>query len=378
MNNRQVKNNRQGNRLLAYLKSPWTPAFIITFIILLILGSHFYIDREEENEDVPEIQAIQHPVDELTQLFEHIFREYGLTWKKKANAKLAMCEWHVTVPIDLPVPSLHLAIQEKIQLFDARIILAKEEPLLSRVSINIGWGDSVFCMIYLHKGEKKTRQVGKIALIVDDFGSQFNSVVESLLQFGGHITISVIPGERFSTKITQEARKRGCEVILHLPMEPLSSPFKDNGYIIVAKMPRYKIRDVIQRSLETVPGVLGVNNHMGSRVTSDRHTITDVLVELKKRDLYFLDSRTVSSSVAYDIAKELEMQCGKRDVFFDVDSDKHIISQRIEELAHKARTAGFSIGIGHCNKSTYDVLAEEIPKWQKKGFKFVTLSEVIR
>lgn len=364
--------------MLAFLKSPWTPGLLTMLIIALVLGTHFYSQRKDTQKKEYEEKYSGLPVDTLSYLLKELFIEYGVSWRQQANPKWPAGEWFVKIPADLPLPSFHLAIQAKINCINAGIMYAKDEPHLSRVIMDIGWADSSLCKLYLTKGEEIDRATGKIALIIDDFGAKWNSTIEAFLAMGSNITVSVLPGQRLSTKVVKEARKKGCEVILHLPMEPLSAPFKDDGYIILAKMPQYKIRDVIQRSLNDVPGISGVNNHMGSKVTSDRQTITDVLYELKKRNLYFLDSRTSSSSIAYDVAKQMGMRCGKRDIFFDVDTDKKVIRHQIKLLADKASSRGFAVGIGHCYKNTYEVLAEEIPKYQKKGYVFVTLSEVIR
>lgn len=378
MISKKQKDTAFKDRLRSFLRSPWTPGLLTLLIIALVLGTHFFPGSQRPIDEPVSGNDSGVQVDSLTYLLKTLFNEYGVLWRQQTNIKWAAGEWFIKVPADLPLPSFHLAIQGKLRLLDADILFAKDEPHLSRIIMDIGWGDSSFCRLYMTRGEEISRATGKIVLIIDDFGSKWNSTTEAFLEMGSNLTVSVLPGERLSTKIVKEARKRGCEVILHLPMEPLSAPFKDNGYIILAKMPQYKIRDVIQKSLDDVPGISGVNNHMGSKVTSDRQTITEVLKELKRYDLYFLDSRTSSSSVAYDIARQLGMRCGRRDVFFDVDTDKNVIREQIKSLADKAGSRGYAIGIGHCYKNTYEVLAEEIPKYQKKGYEFVTLSEVIR
>ncbi len=161
-------------------------------------------------------------------------------------------------------------------------------------------------------------------------------------------------------------------------MEPMDTRFKKDDYTIMTNMSSETIGKIIQRSLDDVPNAVGVNNHMGSKVTSHRQTITHVLSELKKRDLYFIDSRTINTTVAFDVARAIGMRCEERDVFIDVEEGKGTIQHSLWELARKAKENGHAIGIGHCHRMTLEVLREEIPRIQAKGYKFVFLSEVVR
>jgi polysaccharide deacetylase 2 family uncharacterized protein YibQ len=47
-------------------------------------------------------------------------------------------------------------------------------------------------------------------------------------------------------------------------------------------------------------------------------------------------------------------------------------------LAEIASRKGFAIGIGHPKKVTLKVLQKELPKLEKKGYKFVNISEVVK
>jgi polysaccharide deacetylase 2 family uncharacterized protein YibQ len=321
--------------------------------------------------------AIQPPVNALKDTLQTVFKTQHIPWKTYQNPN-EIEVWTASVSPRVPIPSLHLEIQNALHRVEAKILSAKSDPVADRVLLDIGWEDSCFLHIVLNRTEEEWIEQGTIALIIDDFGLHWNATVRSFLDFGELITVSVIPGEKYSKKVAVEAAEKGCEVILHLPMEPISARHRNDGYIVLYQMPRHKIRDVVQRSLNSVPGAVGVNNHMGSRVTSDRNTITDVLEELKIRNLYFIDSRTIAESQAFDVAREMNMRCGKRDVFFDFKLDPETIRSSLSTLAKKARTKGCAIGIGHCHDVTLKVLQEEISRYQAKGVRFQKVSRVIR
>jgi polysaccharide deacetylase 2 family uncharacterized protein YibQ len=356
----------------------WAPIAVGSFLILLMVVVRTTWTGRDNAE--PAASPIKDTawVEGVKQVLGDVLDEHGISWGLQNHRKNRVEVWQVRVPNDLPIPSLHLAIQEGLGRIGARVLFAESEPISGQVSLQIGWQDSCFMEVHLSSLKDVWREEGRIALIIDDFGDLWDRSSKSFLDLGADMTMSVLPGRKMSSEVARELRQRGFEVILHLPMEPLNSSYKNDGYIILASMDRQEILRVIRRSMDDVPGIVGVNNHMGSKVTSDRRSITNVLEELKAKNLYFVDSRTTAASVAGEVAQALGLRYGERDVFFDVEREKNTIRKRLWELTQKAKVNGFSIGIGHCQRMTLEVLQEEIPKIQAKGFRFVHVSEVVR
>ena len=76
--------------------------------------------------------------------------------------------------------------------------------------------------------------------------------------------------------MTAAARARGHEVYLHLPMEPIGSPDPGPNAILVGLEPD-ELRRRLGWAFDRVPLATGVNNHMGSRATSEPETMLKVL-----------------------------------------------------------------------------------------------------
>ncbi len=348
-------------------------------LFLLILGIGYYLLQSRKNDAASQLSGISDAsIETLKTTLEQVLLSHGITWNVLNGVNSGETLWQVKVPTDLPIPSLHLEIQEAVGLIDANILYAESEPITERITLQLGWQDSCFFRVQLLPFDDPERENGRIALLIDDFGDRWNNFVESFLNLGVDLTVSIIPGQDMSSRVASEMRVRGCEVILHLPMEPINTPFQDNGYIILADMNQQEIKEIIVRSLDSVPGVVGVNNHMGSKVTSDRELMTMILGEIGSRGLYFVDSRTIGTTVAYDVAKSLGLRCGQRNVFIDAQKTKADIRKSIWDLAEKARISGYAIGIGHCRTITLEVLQDEIPKLKELGFRFVPLSKVVR
>ena len=134
---------------------------------------------------------------------------------------------------------------------------------------------------------------------------------------------------------------------------------------------------MLEQDLEDVPGAKGVNNHMGSSFTENREKMLIVLKELKKRNLFYIDSRTTSDTVGFKLARDMGLPAAKRSVFLDNDLAPKSIRIQLERLLSMARHSGFAIGIGHPHKETLEIL-REYQSGIKTEFYVVHVSELVR
>src|SRR3989338_791834 len=226
------------------------------------------------------------------------------------------------------------------------------------------------------KGLAGLKAKGKIAIVLDDWGyHQDNLAVMDELRYP--LTMSILPNLAYSQSLMQGFRKRGYEVILHLPMEPYEKYHLEKNTIMVS-MDEEKIKDILKRDLENIFYAKGVSNHMGSRATGDGRVMSIALSELKKRRLYFLDSFVSQNTICLDLAKSMKIRYARRDVFLDNKLEPEYIRSQIEKLKKKAALYGGSIGIGHDRKVTLEVLKEIMPKIEREGYRFVFVSELVK
>ncbi|MDP2044111.1 MAG: divergent polysaccharide deacetylase family protein, partial [Candidatus Omnitrophota bacterium] len=122
----------------------------------------------------------------------------------------------------------------------------------------------------------------------------------------------------------------------------------------------------------------GVSNHMGSRITEDASSSAMIMQEVKKHNLYFLDSFVTAKSVCARLAKKMGLSFAKRDIFLDNRDDPEYIRSQIIGLKNLARSRGQAIGIGHDRKNTLLILKEMLPRLAEEGYKFVFVSEIAR
>ena len=127
-----------------------------------------------------------------------------------------------------------------------------------------------------------------------------------------------------------------------------------------------------------MPGAVGVNNHMGSGFSSDARLMRAVLEVLVQRELYFLDSRTSVLTQGYAVARELGLRAAERHVFLDRERQRASIAAQFEELLQTASAQGAAVGIGHPYAETLEVLEESVPGAVARGFRFVTVGELVK
>jgi polysaccharide deacetylase 2 family uncharacterized protein YibQ len=196
----------------------------------------------------------------------------------------------------------------------------------------------------------------KISIIIDDLGYD-TSLANELLGLDLSLTFSVLPFTPHTQLIARKAWNAGREIMLHLPMEPMDYPAVNPGEgVLLVSMDKEKIVDTMNKDLSQIPFVAGVNNHMGSRFTENEEKMTVVLSELKKKRLYYIDSRTSCDTVGFDVAKKLDLKTARRDIFLDNNLSENTLKLQMEKLLSVARHKGSAIGIGHPHKKTFDIL----------------------
>jgi len=216
----------------------------------------------------------------------------------------------------------------------------------------------------------------KIAIVLDDWGYNPNNLAV-LKEIRRPLTLAVLPNLPYSKKVSQDAHSFGCEIILHLPMQP-SEKLNLERDTILTTMSEQEIKNILNKDLDSLAYVSGVSNHMGSAVTKDPRTMVVIFNILKPKRLFFLDSYVSSNSVCWKLSQKIGIGFAKRDIFLDNINEPGYIKSQINKLKTKARIYGQAIGIGHDRKITLQVLKEVMPAIEKEGYEFVFLSELVR
>ncbi len=249
------------------------------------------------------------------------------------------------------------------------LILTLGILVLNRENIS-AWGG--------HSKPKKKAPVvekNKIVFVIDDIGYHLQEEVR-LTKLGDKVTYAILPLLPYSKYFGNLSKKTGAEVILHMPLEAMDGTIPGRG-LITRAMPAKEILKMVDTDLNSVPNHVGSNNHMGSLGTSDPALMKIILEDIKRRNLFYLDSFTSSDSVVVPVAQELGVPVLKRDVFLDNIDAKQAIRDQIKQLKSISRKKGYAIGIGHYRANTLEVLIQDIPVMEQEGFEMISLQELL-
>lgn len=237
----------------------------------------------------------------------------------------------------------------------------RHKPEYKAVSLTFGLPSRPLHSITIRRPSKP-----EVAIIIDDTG--YAPKIDEFLRLDCPLAIAVLPHQAYSRQTAQQARQANKEVMLHMPMEPNEYPERNPGKgAVLSEMSKTEIRDTLKAALSGIPFVVGVNNHMGSRATEDERIMSVIMDELRRKNLYFIDSVTSSKSVGYSLARQNKVKTEKRQVFLDNSEDEAAIKAQLKLLVEIAKSRGSAIGIGHVqNPNTARVLRDMLPQLKEE------------
>jgi polysaccharide deacetylase 2 family uncharacterized protein YibQ len=216
---------------------------------------------------------------------------------------------------------------------------------------------------------------GMIVFVIDDAGNNLYEL-EPFLRFPGPLTIAVLPGLPESAEAARRIRAAGKEVFLHQPMEAIGGEDPGPGAVYTG-MSADEIRAVVERNLDEIGPVAGMNNHQGSKITMNEEAMETILSICRERGIFFLDSRTTAETVAPLVARRNNMSIGERDIFLDNIQDRASMIAYAREGLQKADRYGKAVMIGHTwSPELAGVLSELHPLIIAEGYALSTMSNL--
>lgn len=215
----------------------------------------------------------------------------------------------------------------------------------------------------------------QIAIIIDDVG---NNRLRDAAAFAlpKNVAVSILPHKSMSQKYAILAQEQQREFLLHMPMESMAG-VKQERNVLLASMNDKTIVQTLNAAFASVPNALGMNNHMGSRLTQLEHPMRTTMNYLYKHGLVFIDSRTTVLTQAETIAKQRQVPTMRRHVFLDNDLAVEKIDRQFNLLLRKARKYGRSLAIGHPHRQTIAYLQQRLPKLADDNVQLISLSAML-
>lgn len=216
----------------------------------------------------------------------------------------------------------------------------------------------------------------RVALIIDDMGMD-RKHTSAAIALPGPLTMAFLPYADDLSVQTKAARAHGHELMVHVPMAPIKDTEGEGPDVLTPEMTPEDFMAMLDKDLAAFSGYVGINNHMGSKMTQDRPGMARVMAELRARGLLFVDSRTINTSVAADEAKKAGIPYAVRDVFLDHEETYEAVAGALAEVERKALKDGVAIAIGHPREETVKALRAWLPTLEAKGIALVPVSAVV-
>ncbi|MCB1532374.1 MAG: divergent polysaccharide deacetylase family protein [Alphaproteobacteria bacterium] len=246
---------------------------------------------------------------------------------------------------------------------------AKEKPVEIVKQTERAWEDNA-------ASAPAPGKAGRVVIIIDDMGMSY-TLSNQAIDLPAPITLAFLPYAPNLPAMTGRAKEQGHELMIHMPMEPMNHDLDVGSIALLKDMDAAQIKENLDKAFASFDGYVGINNHMGSRLTQDERAMHLVMNELAARGLLFVDSKTISTSVAGKIAAEHGLDYAERDVFLDHETTPEFVAHALSQLEQIARTKGYAIGIGHPKKATIEGLKKWIPTLAAKNLSIVPVSAVV-
>lgn len=243
-------------------------------------------------------------------------------------------------------------------------------------------GDSKVYNLKIYRKPEKLPDItpsgsGKLSIIVDDMGRNTETSIK-FHDLPPEIALSFLPDESHAVASAAHAARKGHVVMIHIPMESLGKYYKfKDGKGVNTSMSATQIETYINSMIDQFPMAQGINNHTGSKATQTESAMLPVMRVIKRRNLFFVDSKTTPLTVAYSLARKAGIRTAIRTVFLDNTNEEDAIREMLEYACKSAKSNGHSVAICHPHKNTLNALNSFLKDIKKKDIMLVPITDLL-
>ncbi|MBT8406953.1 MAG: divergent polysaccharide deacetylase family protein [Deltaproteobacteria bacterium] len=374
----------------------WLTGIAILATTLLIFG--LWLGKGSRDEEIPSLAYEEETSNNFAELVNEVelaiyqsLRELGVNesqvkfrrvlHRAQRDRQWDFTELEVTLSQDLSLSRIEEEFARNLGSLGGQVTLESSRKADKDLELQIRVGDSVTHRLALLMRPKQRKAppatMPRVAIVIDDVGYD-GRLAKQFLEIEGALSFSVLPHSTYSKSISRRVNEAGRDLLLHLPMEPKGYPEVNPGVgALLTEMTEVEIVQTLRKNFDSLSNVKGVNNHMGSKFCESEQKLIPVMKELKRRGLFFLDSRTTTGTRAYTVAQKFHVPAAERNVFLDNIQNPQAIRGQLKRLIQLARLKGGAIGIAHPHEATLTVLRVEVPKLPAKRVELVPVSQLV-
>jgi polysaccharide deacetylase 2 family uncharacterized protein YibQ len=216
----------------------------------------------------------------------------------------------------------------------------------------------------------------RLAIIIDDLGNSLHKGLKAIA-LPAPISFAVMPHRKYSKTLAERAGRLGRDVLLHAPMSTINGRELGAG-ALSQDLSEQVFKDKLRFSIANTPFISGVNNHMGSQLTTEPQAMKWVMDVLKEEQLFFVDSRTHARSIGYKTAFKMGLSTANRDIFLDHEININSIHIQFKKALAIAKRYGSAIAIGHPHDATLTYLNHVLPQLDGSNVAIHSVSDLLK
>jgi uncharacterized protein len=202
----------------------------------------------------------------------------------------------------------------------------------------------------------------RIAIVVGGLGVSAAGTADALARLPPAVSLAFVPYGGNLDDLAAQARDRGHEVLVQVPMEPFDYPDNDSGpQTLLTTMPTERNLDRLHWQMSRVQGYVGVMNFMGARFTATEKALAPVMEDIARRGLLYVDDGSSARSRAGTIAAAHHMPFAKADEVLDAVATPAEIDRALARLEAAAFKQGIAVGVA----TALPVSIDRIVRWAK-------------
>ena len=228
------------------------------------------------------------------------------------------------------------------------------------------------------RGFKRADRKPRIALIVTNLGLSTTYTKAALKLLPEDITLSFSHVAPRLKSWIREARQKGHEVLMDIPMEPLGFPKNDPGRAtLLTSSNEVENLNRLEHVMKKAGGYVGLLGTLGTKFMLHSETFLPILKTIKQRGLIYVDSRSTSRSLGPELASSIQLPRAFNNIFIDKEPSNQKIQSKLDELEKIALKKRFAVGIAQPFPLTIEILSQWAEKLKAKQISLAPITAVV-
>jgi len=220
--------------------------------------------------------------------------------------------------------------------------------------------------------------VARVVIVIGGIGISQTTTKSAIDNLPGSITLAFAPYGNSLNRWMQYARKRGHELLLQVPMEPIDYPQTNPGpHTIRADADLQENLANLHWSMSRITNYVGVTNYLGNKFLSQPASMTPIFSEFADRGLMFFDDGTARNSSSEGVAVKSLVPYARADIVLDDIRSRQAIDKKLQQLIEQAKRTGLAIGTGNAFPDTIALVAEFARRAKELGVEITPISAIV-